>query len=68
MSNHGQWLVSANRIVVKIGSNSVTGENEGKIDQLVDALATVMNRGAEVVLVSSLRECRCLTLMKNQQT
>ena len=53
MSNHGQWLVSANRIVVKIGSNSVTGENEGKIDQLVDALATVMNRGAEVVLVSS---------------
>jgi glutamate 5-kinase len=50
---HGQWLVSAKRIVVKIGSNSVTGENEGKIDQLVDALAQVMERGAEVVLVSS---------------
>jgi glutamate 5-kinase len=53
VSDHGKWLVSANRIVVKIGSNSVTGKNEGKIDQLVDALATVMNRGAEVVLVSS---------------
>jgi len=53
VSDHGQWLVSANRIVVKIGSNSVTGKNEGKIDQLVDALAAVMNRGAEVVLVSS---------------
>ena len=51
MSDHGQWLVSANRIVVKISSNSVTGKNEGKIDQLVDALAAVMNRGAEVVLV-----------------
>jgi glutamate 5-kinase len=53
MSDHGQWLVSARRIVVKIGSNSVTGKNEGKIDQLVDALANAMERGAEVVLVSS---------------
>jgi glutamate 5-kinase len=53
VSDHGQWLASANRIVVKIGSNSVTGKNEGKIDQLVDALAAVMSRGAEVVLVSS---------------
>ena len=52
MSDHGQWLESANRIVVKIGSNSVTGKNEGKIDQLVDALATVMNRGAELVQYS----------------
>jgi glutamate 5-kinase len=53
LSDHGQWLVDAKRIVVKIGSNSVTGKNEGKIDQLVDALAPVMARGAEVVLVSS---------------
>lgn len=53
MSDHGQWLIDAKRIVVKIGSNSVTGKNEGKIDQLVDALASVMERGAEVVLVSS---------------
>ena len=53
MSNHGEWLASAKRIVVKIGSNSVTGKNEGKIDQLVDALAKAMDGGAEVVLVSS---------------
>lgn len=53
MSNHGEWLLSAKRIVVKIGSNSVTGKNEGKIDQLIDALASTMQRGAEVVLVSS---------------
>ena len=53
MSNHGQWLLSAKRIIVKIGSNSVTGKNEGKIDQLVDALASTIKRGTEVVLVSS---------------
>jgi glutamate 5-kinase len=53
LSDQGQWLASAKRIVVKIGSNSVTGKNEGKIDQLVDALAASMERGAEVVLVSS---------------
>ncbi len=53
MSDHGQWLLGAKRIVVKIGSNSVTGQNEGKIDELVDALARTMGRGIEVVLVSS---------------
>jgi len=51
--DHGSWLAQAKRIVVKIGSNSVTGANEGKIDQLVDALASAMERGTEVVLVSS---------------
>jgi len=53
LTNHGKWLANAKRIVVKIGSNSVTGVNEGKIDQLVDALAGAMESGAEVVLVSS---------------
>ena len=53
MSNHGKWLLGAKRVVVKIGSNSVTGKNEGKIDQLIDALASTMQRGTEVVLVSS---------------
>lgn len=51
--DHGSWLADAKRIVVKIGSNSVTGANEGKIDQLVDAIASSMERGTEVVLVSS---------------
>lgn len=53
MLNHGRQLLEAKRIIVKIGSNSVTGKNEGRIDQLIDALAQTIKRGAEVVLVSS---------------
>lgn len=53
MSDQGKRLLEAKRVIVKIGSNSVTGKNEGKIDQLIDALAQTMRRGAEVVLVSS---------------
>lgn len=53
MITQGEWLSRAKRIVVKIGSTSITGANEHKIDQLVDALAQTMTRGAEVVLVSS---------------
>lgn len=53
MTNRQTWIENAKRIVVKIGSNSVTGKNESKIDQLVDALASAIERGAEVVLVSS---------------
>jgi glutamate 5-kinase len=53
MPEQGNWLAGAKRIVVKIGSNSVTGVNENKIDHLVDALAKSMKRGTEIVLVSS---------------
>ena len=53
MSEFGKRLLDAKRIVVKIGSNSITGQNESKIDQLVDALAASFARGTEVVLVSS---------------
>jgi glutamate 5-kinase len=53
MSDHGSWLANAKRVVVKIGSNSVTGVNEDKIGNLVDALASAMKRGTQVVLVSS---------------
>lgn len=53
MSDQGKRLLEAKRVIVKIGSNSVTGKNEGKIDHLIDALAQTMRRGAEVVLVSS---------------
>lgn len=53
MSQQGNWLANASRVVVKIGSNSVTGVNEGKIDHLVEALARAMERGTEIVLVSS---------------
>ncbi|MDM4761701.1 glutamate 5-kinase [Galbitalea sp. SE-J8] len=46
-------VLSAKRIVVKVGSSSVSGGNVGQIDFLVDALAATQARGAEVVLVSS---------------
>ncbi|WP_127795235.1 glutamate 5-kinase [Agromyces sp. LHK192] len=41
------------RIVVKVGSSSISGVNAGQIAPLVDALAAAHGRGAEVVLVSS---------------
>jgi glutamate 5-kinase len=43
----------AKRIVVKVGSSSISGENAGQIEPLVDALAAAHEHGAEVVLVSS---------------
>lgn len=44
---------SARRIVVKVGSSSISGENAGQIAPLVDALAEAHGRGAQVILVSS---------------
>lgn len=46
-------LATAKRVVVKVGSSSISGENVGKIDLLVDALAKAHSRGVEVILVSS---------------
>ncbi|SDQ09152.1 glutamate 5-kinase [Microbacterium sp. cf332] len=46
-------LDGARRVVVKVGSSSISGENAGKIASLVDALAAAHARGTEVVLVSS---------------
>jgi glutamate 5-kinase len=43
----------AKRIVVKVGSSSISGENAGQIAPLVDALAAVHGAGTELVLVSS---------------
>lgn len=44
---------SARRVVVKVGSSSISGENAAKIGPIVDAIAAAHARGAEVVLVSS---------------
>jgi len=44
---------SARRVVVKVGSSSVSGENFASVTQIVDALAELMQAGTEVVLVSS---------------
>ncbi len=46
-------IASAQRIVVKVGSSSISGDNVGQIAPLVDALAAAHGRGVEIVLVSS---------------
>ncbi len=46
-------LRGVRRLVVKVGSSSISGENAGKIQLIVEALAEAHARGTEVVLVSS---------------
>lgn len=46
-------IASAGRIVVKVGSSSISGEASWRIPMLVEALAAAHDRGTEVVLVSS---------------
>lgn len=46
-------MTEAKRIVVKVGSSSISGENSWQIAPLVLALASAHRRGVEVVLVSS---------------
>ena len=41
------------RLVVKVGSSSVSGENASQIATLVDSLARMHRAGSEVILVSS---------------
>ncbi|RFA22164.1 glutamate 5-kinase [Subtercola boreus] len=52
MSTRDQ-IRSASRVVVKVGSSSISGENAGHIGVLVAALAEAHARGVEVILVSS---------------
>ncbi len=46
-------IATAKRIVVKVGSSSITGSNEANIDRLISALAASRARGSEIILVSS---------------
>lgn len=46
-------ILRARRVVVKVGSSSITGDSAGTISQIVGALAEAHSRGIEVVLVSS---------------
>ncbi|WP_378146094.1 glutamate 5-kinase [Cnuibacter sp. UC19_7] len=46
-------IAEARRVVVKVGSSSISGPNVGQIEPLVDALVGSYGRGTEVVLVSS---------------
>ena len=44
---------AANRIVVKVGSSSITGDSESNLDLIVDFANQLMNLNKEVILVSS---------------
>ena len=46
-------VTGAKRVVVKVGSSSISGANSGQIAPLVDAIAASHGRGTQVVLVSS---------------
>lgn len=46
-------MTTAKRIVVKVGSSSISGDNASALPHIVDALAATHARGVEVVLVSS---------------
>lgn len=46
-------VTAAKRIVVKVGSSSISGANVHQLATIVDALASVHSRGVDVVLVSS---------------
>ncbi|WP_322408957.1 glutamate 5-kinase [Microbacterium invictum] len=46
-------IPGARRVVVKVGSSSISGDNAAKIQPLVEALAGAHAAGTEVVLVSS---------------
>jgi glutamate 5-kinase len=57
-------VLSSQRIVVKVGSSSVSGANVGQIEPLVDALVATYQRGVEVVLVSSGAIASALTVLQ----
>lgn len=46
-------IQASRRVVVKVGSSSITGSNESNLDLLVDFLVRLQRLGKEVVLVSS---------------
>lgn len=48
-----QRIRSAKRIVIKVGSSSITGVSESNLDLVVDFCVRLMKAGTEVILVSS---------------
>lgn len=48
-----EGISSAKRVVVKVGSSSISGDREHQIEGLVAAVSTWRSRGVDVVLVSS---------------
>lgn len=52
ISNQSE-IARAKRIVVKVGSSSITGANESNLDLIVDFAAALKRSGVEVLVVSS---------------
>lgn len=46
-------LATAKRVVVKVGSSSISGDNAGQLGSLVASLASAHQRGTQIILVSS---------------
>ncbi len=57
-------LVHARRVVVKVGSSSISGDAAWRIDAIVAAIAAAHERGVEVVLVSSGAIATALPLLR----
>ncbi len=53
MSNLSALMAGAKRLVVKVGSSSITGQNAHQLDALVEALAKSHGEGKQVILVTS---------------
>lgn len=51
--SEARHIPTAKRIVVKVGSSSISGENAGQLETLVAGLVEAHSRGSQVVLVSS---------------
>lgn len=52
MSNQ-ELIGSSKRVVIKVGSSSITGANEPNLDRIVDLAVRLKNQGKEVIVVSS---------------
>lgn len=46
-------ISGSNRVVIKVGSSSITGENEANLDRIVDLAARLRSAGKQVIIVSS---------------
>jgi len=57
-------LATARRVVVKVGSSSISGDAAWRIDAIVEAIAASHARGVDVVLVSSGAIATALPLLR----
>lgn len=53
MINNQSEITEAKRVVVKVGSSSITGSNQANLDLIVDFAAALKRAGVEVLVVSS---------------